>query len=185
MSGTCKQAFTLIELLVAIAIILLMATISVPAYKSLFPNIERNNFLSQLEQLTTFAWHNALTTNKIHAIVFDVRERHRQVRVQVDSGQRETTGKIVLANIKNAHVQTSVAIPPTLEIKNFIIEGFDEASKGRLEQAYFYIMPDGLAQRVTINMIDTKHRIGGRARQIGLVLNPFSARFKVYDQFQK
>ncbi|MCL5875096.1 MAG: prepilin-type N-terminal cleavage/methylation domain-containing protein [Candidatus Dependentiae bacterium] len=183
MSGTCKQAFTLIELLVAIAIILLMATISVPAYKRLFPNIERNNFLSKLEQLTTFAWNNALSTNKIHAILFDIKEG--QVRVQVDSGKRETTGKIVLQNIKGAHLQTSIAIPKNIEIKNFVIEGFDEASKGRLEQAYFYIMPDGLAQQVTINMVDTAQRIAGRARQIGLVLNPFSARFTIYDQFQK
>ncbi len=184
MSGTCKQGFSLIELLVAIAIVLLMATISVPAYKTLFPNIERNNFLSKLEQLTTFAWHNALTTNKINAIVFDIRES--KVRVQEDSGARDTTGKITLKNIQKAHVQTSMAIPKSLEIKNFIIEGFDEASKGgRLENAYFYIMPDGLAQQVTINMIDTAQRVGGRAQQIGLVLNPFSARFKVYDQFQK
>lgn len=183
MSGTCKQAFSLIELLVAIAIVLLMATISVPAYKQLFPDIERNNFLSKLERLTTFAWQNALSTNKIHAVLFDIKDR--QVRVQVDSGARDTTGKITLQNIKGAHVQTSIAIPKSLEIKNFIIEGFDEMSKGQRETAYFYIMPDGLAQRVTINMIDTKHRIGGRARQIGLVLNPFSARFKIYDQFQK
>ncbi|MCL5875167.1 MAG: prepilin-type N-terminal cleavage/methylation domain-containing protein [Candidatus Dependentiae bacterium] len=183
MSGTCKQAFTLIELLVAIAIILLMATISVPAYKRLFPNIERNNFLSKLEQLTTFAWNNAVNTNKIHAILFDIKEG--QVRIQVDSGKRETIGKIVLQNIKGAHLQTSTAIPKNIEIKNFIIEGFDEASKGRLEQAYFYIMPDGLAQQVTINMVDTAQRIAGRARQIGLVLNPFSARFTIYDQFQK
>lgn len=183
MSGTCKQAFTLIELLVAIAIILLMATISVPAYKKLFPDVERNSFLSQLEQLTTFAWNNALSTNKIHVVLFDIKER--QIRVQIDSGKKDSTGKIIHQPLKGAHLQTSTAIPKNIEIKNFIIESFDEASKGRLEQAYFYIMPDGLAQQVTINMVDTAQRIAGRARQIGLVLNPFSARFTIYDQFQK
>lgn len=185
MPGTCdKQGFSLIELIVVIALIGIMATIAVSSYKALFPSSERKKFISQLNQLTSFAWKNAQITQRIHTIFFDI--KNGKVRVQIDSGKRASGNKIVSQDIKRNYFSTSITIPRNIQIKNFIIEGFDEASKGKLETVYFYIMPNGLAQQVTINFIDTKDKVGGgRARQIGLVLNPFTAQFKEYDTFQK
>ncbi len=185
MPGTLnKSGFSLIELMVVIALIGLMATIGFPSYRALFPGADRKKFLVQLDRLTSFAWRNAQETGKIQSILFD--DKNHLVHVQIDSGQRDSSGKIILQPVKRAYLNTSIAIPKNLQIKNFIIEGYDEASKGKLETAYFYIMPNGLTQHVTINMNDVKDKVGtGRARQISLVLNPFTARFKEYDAFQK
>jgi len=186
MPGTLnKSGFSLIELIVVIALMGLMATIAISSNRSLFPGADRKKFLAQLERLTSFAWHDAQATGKIHTIFFDI--RNSQVRVQIDSGQRDSSGKIISQPIKRAYLNTSTPIPKNIQIKQFIIEGLDESGKGgKVETAYFYLMPNGLTQQVTINLLDVKDKVGsGRARQIGLVLNPFTARFKEYDTFQK
>jgi hypothetical protein len=58
-------------------------------------------------------------------------------------------------------------------------------SGGKTTRIFFYVIPEGLSQEVTINFIDKKDSIDGRARMIGLVLNPFTVQFKVYDRFAK
>ena len=74
------------------------------------------------------------------------------------------------------------------QIKQFNIEGFDEMSRygvGRkTTEMWFYIMPDGLTQEVTINALDTKDLKNNKPRPFSLVLSPFSAIFKYYDTFQ-
>jgi hypothetical protein len=61
-----------------------------------------------------------------------------------------------------------------------------ERFEGRgTENIWFFVAASGLAQPVTINLVDDNDRSAGRARSIGLVLNPFSAQFKEYDTFQK
>ncbi len=80
------------------------------------------------------------------------------------------------------------AWPKNLEIKNFYVEGSDEMERiaGRPDgKIWFFVVPSGLAQNVIINFIDTLDRVNNKPRTIGLVLNPFSAQFKVYDTFQK
>lgn len=53
-------------------------------------------------------------------------------------------------------------------------------------ETWFYVVPDGMAQRVTINMTDSQDiDSGGRPAKIGLVLNPFNAQFTAYDTFKR
>jgi hypothetical protein len=54
------------------------------------------------------------------------------------------------------------------------------------DKVWFFVIPEGLTQAVTINLFDTKDLLQNKKpRPVGLVLNPFSAQFSVYDQFQK
>jgi hypothetical protein len=54
-----------------------------------------------------------------------------------------------------------------------------------VQELWFFLVPEGLAQQVTINMIDTVDTFDDKPRHIGLVLNPFLMQFKVYDAFAK
>jgi hypothetical protein len=58
-------------------------------------------------------------------------------------------------------------------------------TKSKTEEMWFYVIPGGMAQDVIINFIDTKDLYNNAPRSVGLVLNPFSAQFKIYDTFQK
>ena len=60
------------------------------------------------------------------------------------------------------------------------------AREGRqTTELWFFIVPEGLAQDVVINLLDMRDKDRGKAKQVGLVLNPFAAQFKSYDSFQK
>lgn len=181
-----SKGFTLIEILVVIALIGLLTTIVVPAFKRRSPHEERRSFIAQLNSLTRFSWQQALITRKLQAVVFDMKKRH--VRVEQSTGAVKD-GKPQLEQIKRAYIRTSLELPKQLQIQNFIIEGFDEMSRfgaRPTEEVFFYIVPDGLTQAVTINLIDTKDlNAAKKPRQVGLVLNPFTAQFTTHASFQK
>jgi prepilin-type N-terminal cleavage/methylation domain-containing protein len=183
-----KKGFTLIELLVVIALIGLLTTVVIPNFRKLSPKKERQLFIGQLNGLTRFAWQQALTTKKLHALVFDF--KNNQMRVEQATGTVKD-GMPELKPVKRTYIKTATAIPKTIQIKNFIIEGFDEITKSvggasKTYETFFFILPDGLTQAVTINFIDTKDVNAARKpRQFGLVLNPFTAQFTTHDSFQK
>lgn len=187
MSGISKHGFTLLELLITIAIIGLMAAVVAPNLGKKKAGQERKEFLARLNTLTQLAAQNALIHNKLHKVDFDFKKK--TVSLEQASTQKDLKGQPKFEPLKVAHVQTSIPWPEYLHVKNFYIEGFDEASRSAarsMEGAYFFVVPDGMTQRVTINVTDTNDKDNsGRPRKIGLVLNPFNAQFIAHDEFKK
>lgn len=188
MFGNHKKAFTLIELMVVMVVMGLMTAIAVPAFRRLLPRNERKNFIAELSALTSFGWRNAITTNTMHMVLFDLKKN--QVRLgSVKTGETEkgSCGEPKSTTIKGSYIQSSIQIPKNLKFQQFFIEGVDEMSRVKAESlcAWFFIMPNGLAQEVTINLVDTKDTKAGKSRAVSLVLNPFTAQFKVYNEFKK
>ena len=73
-------------------------------------------------------------------------------------------------------------------IKQFYIDKDEMITRPgiKTEQVWFYIAPDGLVQPVVINMLDTSETDAqGKAVTMSLVMNPFTGKFKEYDEFQK
>ncbi len=186
MFGSCKKGFTLIEILVAIIIIGIMAAIVIPNLAPRRASAERNAFIAKLNGLMSFAWQNALTTGLIHKVVFDI--THKTVSLQQATEKKSSEGDVKFDSFGGTYFATSIAWPHNLQIKNFYLEGFDEMkrSSGGAKEIWFFVMPDGLTQRVTLNIIDSNDvKQNGRPERISLVLNPFNAQFVVYDTFKK
>lgn len=186
MLGNAKRGFTLIEVVVALAIIALVATAIAPTFIRR-TRLDRVEFVKKLAALSQLGWQQALVTRKLHRLYFDFKKR--TVTLEVATDQKEADGEPVCEPLKRFYITTTIAIPSQLEIMQFINEGFDDMSgfTGKATAAtWFYIMPDGITQHVTINMLDKQDLLENKEpRQVGLVLNPFSARFDVYDTFQK
>jgi prepilin-type N-terminal cleavage/methylation domain-containing protein len=186
MSGSYKKGFTLIEILVVLAIMGALMTIVIPNFRKLLPRRERETFIGKINAITRLAWQRALIERKVHRIVFDFKKK--EFWVEAPTGTTKL-GEMEFARIKGAYLSPFGKIPPSIDVKNFIIEGFDEKTRrgaGGTDEAWFFLMPDGLTQTVTINFLDTNQlNPAGKPRQFGLVLNPFNAQFKIYDSFQK
>ncbi len=181
-----QRGFTLIELLIAIALIALLAAIVIPNLGKLSPRYEREQFIARLNALVQLTWRNAVTTHKIHKVAFDFDQRIVSVAIATDQFDRE--GEPIFKPLKGQYMSTTATIPENLAIKQFILEGFDEMARfagKKTAEVWFYVVPEGLSQEVIINLVDTKDTVGGKSRQVGLVLNPFNAQFKIYDTFQK
>jgi len=175
--------FTLIELLIGITIVgILMAGI-IPMMMQKEPGYERKQFTARLNALMQQAWQQSIITHTVHRVRFDFQKR--SALLEKDATKSSTAKKLEFEQVKLP--DSSLSWPRTFIIQQFIIEGFDEMRRGagRANDAWFYIIPNGTTQEVTINGIDKDELIEGKPSRFGLVLNPYMARFKAYDAFQK
>ena len=179
-----KPAFTLIEVMVVVVIMGMLAAIIMPTFRAKPPRYEREKFVARLNAQVQAAWQHAIVTQTLHKVIFDIKKR--QVHVEY------ALPRIGKKDLQFEPLREWYGVEPYIwderfVIKQFRIEGFDEMARSEREtiDVFFYVVPDGLTQEVTINFVDTKDLIGRKPRQFGLVLNPFAARFSVYDGFQK
>ncbi len=178
-----KKGFTLIEILIAITIVAIMMASILPLLRQQ-PGYERNQFIARLNGLVQAAWQQAIITRMVHRILFNFKDRTAQVERHLVTAP--VTQKFEFEPVKGPDMQ--MRWPSSLLIKQFLIEGFDEMKRfsGRgVETIWFYIIPDGMTQQVTINGIDKEDMLEQKPRPFGLILNPFLAHFKEYDTFQK
>ena len=183
--GMNKTGFTLIELLIALAIIGFLLKVAIPNYNRAQPGYERKEFIARLNALIRLGWQNALALQKIHKVLFDV--KNGAIDLEVETDKFDDKGESVFKKVTGAYIKPSISLPDVFMIKNFFIEGFDEMARfaGRTE-IWFFIVPEGLTQDVIINFLDTKDiAANGKPRPVSLVLSPFAAQFKEYDTFQK
>ncbi len=178
-----KFGFTLIELMIGIVIIgILMAGI-IPLMMQKEPGHERKQFTARLNALMQQAWQQSIITDAVHRVRFDFQKR--MAFLEKDNTISSTAKKLDFKEVQLP--DSSLSWPRTFMIQQFFIEGFDEMRRGagRAQDAWFYIVPNGTTQEVTINGIDKDELIEGKPSRFGLVLNPYMAQFKAYDAFQK
>jgi len=150
-----------------------MAAVLIPNFMGRKPRYEREQFIAQLNALTSLGWQQAIITHKVHKVHVDF--ANREIRLEVVTG-KNAQGESVSELVRGQYLNTKIEIPDNIKIKNFIIEGVDEMKRfgGGAGEAWFYIIPEGLAQNVIINFVDTKDTLSnGKVRPVGLVLNPF------------
>jgi len=185
MHGTCNRSgFSLIEIMVALMIVGLLAAIISPNLVRRQPDYERQQFLGHLNALLRFTAQQAIITRTVHRLYFDF--KNNKVIAQVKGEGKNEKGEPLFVPIKGRYLHSTLTWPKNLVVKQFSIEGTDEMARDtRPTEFWFFIVPEGLTQDVVINMLDINKAYRDKPKQVGLVLNPFAAQFKIYESFQK
>lgn len=181
-----KAGFTLFELMIVIVLIGVLGTMVMPNLKSRIPRYEREAFIARFNALTQLGWRRALITHSLQKISIDIKKRI--MTLSASTGEVDRSGEPIFKPSTGLAEATELTVPDQYDIKQCFIEGFDMMAKystRKTEEMWFYITPQGIAQDVIINFIDSRDMINDMPRQVGLVLNPFSAQFRIYDAFQK
>lgn len=185
MSGRCKQGFGLLEIMIALAIVAIVGTTIVPRLWRTDARQERRNLLVQLNELMGYTQQQAVITGADHKVEFEF----PKIKIVRATDKRTSEGQPVFEPVTNFAVHPELSLPKHLEIKQFLIDGIDEMSRfvgGTTKRVWFFITSSGIAQPVILNMLDRKDgQRGGKGRSVGWVLNPFSAQFKEYNEFQQ
>lgn len=186
MYGISKQfGYTLLEIMIVMLIIGVMASLLGPSlFSGRTPRYERDQFVARLNSLVSTAQQQAIIERTVHSLEFDFKKRLVTLKRAPYPGALADD----FETIKGLGNAGYYVWPEQFEVKQFIIEGNDimkAFSRKDTGEGWFFIVPEGLVQEVTINFLDTKDTIDGDARKVGLVLNPFTAQFKTYDTFQK
>lgn len=181
-----NRGFTLLEILIVVAIIGVVGAVIMPNMQKATPRYEREEFIARFNALAQLAWQQALVLNKVQRIHIDINKK--LIFLQSATGEKDRSGEPAFITPTQLAVDVSFALPDQIVIKQFFVEGFDMMAKftsSKTEEMWFYIMPEGVAQDVIINFLDKKDTKNDAPRHVGLVLNPFTVQFKVYDAFQK
>jgi len=180
-----KRGFTLIEIVVAILLIGIMGAVLVPYLGGSKEKADMRVFVAKINQLLQGAWRNALETRQIQRVYVDFDANTITLGELKSKGA--TQKEDVYVAVKNLLTDATIAIPDGCTFVNFYIEGKDEMARsgGKRKDAWFFIMPDGIAQSVVINLKLQNEDERAGIELAGLVLNPFSAQFEYFDEWQK
>jgi type II secretory pathway pseudopilin PulG len=180
-----RSGLALLELLFGIMIMAVLMKIALPSFQNLIPTYKEKLFLNRLNGLMQTAIQRAIKRRMLHKIVFDLDKRIISLEEVVDEKETKKPTKPIRESLLSA----PCPIPDSIEVKQLFVEGFDEIARymgnRKAARVWFFVLPNGSAQAVIINMMDASQEIANNPKVISLVLNPFSIQFDVYDDWQK
>ncbi|OGB96855.1 hypothetical protein A3F06_00580 [candidate division TM6 bacterium RIFCSPHIGHO2_12_FULL_36_22] len=180
-----KPGFTLIEIMVVMVLIGIMAAVMVPTFRRSTPDQQRFKKISALNELMQNAWQNAIVTDKLQKIEFNF-GRQTIMLTQAKEGGLKEVDEQKFEPVGNNVTLNQLSWPEDYRIVNFYIGDKDQMRFGERETAWFFVVPDGLAQSVIINFVDDKASEASEFTvNVSLVLNPFYVQFKEYNEFQR
>lgn len=186
LSSNRRTGFSLIELVIVMALLGVMAMVIAPMLRGEDLDQERENFVTQLNSMIAGAQYNALVSGKITRVVFDL--KHSQIYIEEKSEGKDETGQDKYQLVQVPYNETFFSWDTHhFKMVDFWVNNKNELGNGQdSEKAWFYIVPDGIAQVVIINLRDLmsseKYNDAG---EYSLVLNPFAVQFKLYESFKK
>jgi len=182
------SGFSILELIVGIAIVGVLLTVVVPAFKNQNPQARRDIFYENMNALTREALIRALETGHPHRIVCNLAKKTVFLEEKKDEVTRD--GEAVYERVQPRIGNVGEHIPITYEFQNFYVEGVDEIAKHgvgtQTEDVWFFVLPEGMCQEVLVNIIDlSQSKDGIPGFPFSLFLNPYQVQFEMTNELQR
>ncbi len=177
-----KPGISFIEILVILLLISIMTSFVIPRMFTNRAGMTKKKFFSEFSTMMADTVFQSIIAKKVHQVFFDF--DHHQIVVKqhnpkIDEKKKEAQFEAVPKNLFHSQIQ----LPEGFRIRNFFIEKNDEVKPGaKINDAWFYIMPDGTSQPVIINVDDDSDEHEAR---FSITINPFYSQATLHDTFQK
>jgi prepilin-type N-terminal cleavage/methylation domain-containing protein len=182
-----QPGFSLLELALVITIIGVLSYIVAPNFFRRGPLYERKAFVTMLNTIVRQAWIKSLETGNAHKVLFNLASR--TIKLEEKTKETDHNGTSIFKPVFMNNVGQNYVWPEQFEVLHFFVQGVDEvaqhASESTMEDVWFFVVPEGMAQEVIINSMDRKDTYqDSDGKQMSLVLNPFRVQFKAYEEFK-
>lgn len=182
----CRPGVALLQLVIGMAMLAVIGIKVAPNFLGRVPLYEQQKFISVLNSFARQSWIGALETGNVYKVLFNLKKR--TVRLEEKTAEFDTDGTAIFKQVLLDSTTQQYEWPEQFEVKQFFIEGVDEIAEhsagNTMEDLWFFVMPEGIAQETIINIIDTKDtHYDSEGQKISLVLNPFKVQFETYEEF--
>jgi len=151
-----KMGISFIEILITLLVVGIITAFVVPTFLTKGEKTPKKIFCANFAVLIQESLQQAIMTNKVHQIFFDLDEHMVIVKIHDPAHAATSEHDKFIPVAKNSY-PLPMTIPQDLEFKNFFINGKDEFTSGNtMHTAWFYIMPDGTSQSIILNIEDTQ-----------------------------
>lgn len=176
-----QSGISFIEILVALLMISILLSITMPMFQSKKNRPEQKKLFTNFQNIVEYASNRAIIQKKTHKVIWDL-NAHTLSLAEYSADKEEEADIHQRFNILPTSSETSITIPDFVEVKNFFINQKDDKSfNDSMNQIWFYLMPDGSCQPVTINLENNNE---SSYHQYAFTINPFYSKVSFHESFQ-
>jgi len=172
----CRRGFTLIEVMVVVVVIGILATMVLPRLTRKSPSAKWENVLDDLNNLVYFARQESISDHKTYRLHFIVdKDGIATVQIEIEDVDPEKPGATVFPRIKPMFFKPTYTFPKEIELKA-VYHNREEELEANKNNAYCYIIGNGLVQQTILHLIKTER---DKVDRVSFKMEPFLGKFEL------
>jgi prepilin-type N-terminal cleavage/methylation domain-containing protein len=180
--NNASKAFTFIEMMVVIMLIGILASIMIPRFATREPKADWSTVIDELNNLVFFARQEAIANQHVYRLTLtNIPGRPINVIVQEEKINPEKPGRIYVPTF-SYYFKPDYTLHESISLKAFFNGREKILSEGDKGQAYCYVIPEGLVQETTIQLV---RRDANGEHGVTLSMMPFYGTFTLQEGFKR
>lgn len=176
-----QLGISFIEILIILTLISVATSFVIPRFLNNKPRSAQKKFFTEFNTLIGDTVLQAVKNKTVYQIYFDL-NKHKIIIKKYNEKIEEDNKHLKFEIVPKDIFLNEIDLPSAFSIQNFFVQGKDEFSpRIKMNDAWFYIMPDGNSQAVIININDDSDN---RETKFSITINPFYSQVKLHDAFQ-
>lgn len=172
------KAFTIIEMMIVLFLIGLLGSFMIPRLFKKNPSAEWPIMIDEVNNLLLFARQEAISHYTVHRLhFFAPRDNVHYITIETIAQDPENPKKTIFKPVSSTYTLTSYSLHPSVTIDAVYLGRKDQLFENN-QQAYCYIIPDGLVQEIFLHL--SKRGEEG-VQKVTFHINPFLGKFDLEE----